>query len=246
MDICTIMPKGMYHKMYDNPKVMLLTHLVEKDPEYIEEALRHPQTYIILDNSLIELGGALSMERLVAAAEKVHADEIILPDVFKDCKKTMESVQSSIRWLREKNLLGKYRLMAVCHGATEELFTECYKTLNRLPEIDVIGIPKVMSSFDWVADRSRASLYDIFKDSCKEIHFLGSWYQLGELLDLPPEVKRKVRSCDTCLFALDVIQGLDFYTDRKGTIDLEKYYPELTPDKYDALMCNFNKKFSEG
>lgn len=244
MNICSIMPKGAYEYMYDQPMVMLLTHLVEKDPAYVQLAHQHPNTYKILDNSLIELGDALSMERLVNAAERINADEIIIPDVFRDGPATVQSAKESIQWLIEHGLLGKYKIMAVAHGTTYESFKECFDALNAMPEIDVIGIPKVMSSFAWVANRSRASLYDIFKDSVKTIHFLGSWYQLGELLTMPKEVYKKVRSCDTCLFALDVIQGIDFYTDRSGTIDLEHEYPELTRDAYNKSISTFMESLS--
>lgn len=239
MDVCSIIPVNHSNWMYECPRVMLLTHLVEKYPEYVQEALDHPETYKILDNSLIELGGALSMERLVAAADKIKADEIILPDVFKDGYATIASTAQAISWLKEHGRLGDFKLMAVCHGTTETEFIACFRALQNIPEIDVIGIPKVMSSFDWVAKRSRASLYHIFKDCPKEIHFLGSWYQLGELLTLPKEVYNKVRSCDTCLFALNVIQQIDFFEDRNGTIDLEKDYPELTYESYRALMDKF-------
>lgn len=242
MYVCSIMPKGTYHLMYEEPIVMLLTHLVEKDSQYAELALEHSEAYKILDNSLIELGGALSMDRLMAAADKVKADEIILPDVFRDGEATIKSTKEAIQWLKDHNRLGDYKLMAVCHGITQEVFKECFDALNDMPELDVIGIPKVMSSFDWVVGRSRASLYDIFKKGDKEIHFLGSWYQLGELLTMPKKVYNRVRSCDTCLFALDVIQNIDFFTDRNGTIDLEKVYPELTEEAYTNFIMDFEQK----
>ena len=60
---------------------MFLTHMVEKYPAYTEAA-RNAPGYKILDNSLIELGGAVDLERVVKAAEYIGADEIILPDVF--------------------------------------------------------------------------------------------------------------------------------------------------------------------
>lgn len=243
MDICSICPVNKAYLMYeDSPRVMLLTHLVEKYPSYVDEALKHADTYIILDNSLIELGGALSMERLIKAAEKVLADEIILPDVFKDGEATYQSTLKSIEWLREHNLLGRFNLMAVCHGTTEEEFTKCFNRLNDLPEIDVIGIPKVMSSMPWVKDRSRKSLKNVFMHSHKKIHFLGSWYNLAELLDLGTDVWNKVRSVDTCLPSLDIIQGLTFTQDRNGTIDLEKDYPELTDEAYRKFMHRLEKE----
>lgn len=241
MYFCSIMPKGKYHLMYRDPVVMLLTHLVEKDETYARLAKEHTKTYKILDNSLIELGGALSMDRLVAAAEKIDADEIILPDVFKNGEATVKAAKESIKWLKDHGYSKRFKLMAVCHGETEKEFKKCFRKLNRMREIDTIGIPKVMCSFDWVK-KTRATLYPIFKKSKKNIHFLGTWYNLGELIDLPKPVYDKVRSVDTCLFALDVIQGLDFYDDRKGTIKLDREYRALTNQKYFALMGAFEKK----
>ena len=242
MNICSICPVNKSYLMYENaPMVMLLTHLVEKYPTYVEEALKHPDTYKILDNSLIELGGALSMDRLVAAAEMVHANEIILPDVFKDGDATIKSTLDSINWLKEHNLLGKYKIMVVCHGTTREEFKKCFDILNSIPEVDVIGIPKVMSSMPWILSKNRRELKDIFMNSSKEIHFLGSWYNLGELLELGNDVWNRVRSADTCLPSLDIIQGLTLYEDRLGTIDLEEGYPQLTDEKYREFMVRLER-----
>lgn len=220
---------------------MLLTHLVEKYPEYVQEALKHPDTYKILDNSLIELGGAVSIERVVKAAEQVKADEIILCDVFKDADGTIENAKNSIAWLEKHNLLGKYKLQAVVHGSTLEDFERCFNTLNSMPEIDVISIPKVTSSYEWCIDNKRASLFHIFKNTDKEIHFLGSWYNLEEIYNVSRTVWERVRSVDTCLPSLYVIQNKHVWEDREGTIDLEKYYPELTEEKYDATMVELEQ-----
>lgn len=236
MDLCSIIPVAQSSWMYKNPRVMLLTHLVEKYPEYVDEALKHPNTYKILDNSLIELGGAVSIERVVKAAEKVKADEIILCDVFRDAEGTITNAKKSIEWLRENDLLGKYKLQAVVHGSTLEDFKRCFNELNAMPEIDVIAIPKVTSSYEWCADHRRASLFNIFKNTDKEIHFLGSWYNLEEIYNIPREVWERVRSADTCLPSLYVIQNKHVWENREGTIDLEKNYPELTEEKYDKVM----------
>lgn len=77
----------------------------------------------------------------------------------------------------------------------------------------------------------------------KEIHLLGSWYTLAELIRLPEDVRLKVRSCDTCLPALNVIQNIGIYDTRNGTIDLEKDYPELTKEKYDKMIDSFYKEY---
>ena len=45
-----------------------------------------------------------------------------------------------------------------------------------------------------------------------------------------------MRSADTCLPSLYVIQNKHVWENREGTIDLEKNYPELTEEKYDKVM----------
>lgn len=236
MNLCTINPKGAWEWMYENPTVMLLTHLVEEYPEYAEMA-RNSKVYKILDNSLIELGGALSMERLVAAADKIKADEIILPDVFQNSVETIKEAKKSIAWLKEHNMLGKYKIMVVCHGKTLEEWKYCFDQVNAMSEVDVIGVPKVTAT--WLPNHNRADLFPVFKNTKKEIHLLGSWYNLSELLTLGKECWDFVRSADTCLPALCAIQNKGVWDNRDGTIELDREYSELTREKYDAVLQEF-------
>lgn len=226
--------------MYENRIVMLLTHLIEKYDNYTQEALNHPKHYKILDNSLIELGKSLNMERLINAADKIKANEIVLPDSFLNGEKTVDLAKESILYLKENNLLGKYKLMAVCHGNNIEEWEKCFNELNNIKEIDVIGIPKVTSS--WLVSKNRGELAPIFMKTDKILHFLGSWYNLKELLELDKEVWDKVRSCDTCLPSLYVIQEKTIWEDRVGTINLEQYYPELNKNNYDKIINTFNEE----
>lgn len=240
MNLCSITPVKQAAWAYEAPMVMLLTHLVERHKSYVKEALKHPNVYKILDNSLIELGEALTMERLVAAAEKINANEIVLPDVFKDGEATVKKAKESILWLKENDLLGKYKIMVVCHGNNEDEWHSCFKQLNEIEEIDVIGVPKVVST--WLPDKNRKNLSHIFLNTTKQIHFLGAWYNLAELLKLGKKVWNTIRSADTCLPSLYVIQNKKIWEDRDGTIDLENDYPELTKDKYDDIMYKFEKE----
>ena len=241
MEVCSICPRNGWEWMYEKPMVMLLTHLVEKYPEYAELAAnRDPSIYAMLDNSIVEMGSAFSMDRIYNAAKLIGADEIILEDDYPNGPGTIEAIARSIKWLKDNNHIGEFKLQAVCHGQNEEEFVKTFNYINSIPEIDVIGIPKVLSK--WCGDR--ASLAKYFLNTDKEIHFLGNWFQLGEFLRLPPEVKAKVRSADTCMFALSVIQDKDFYEDRDGTIDLEANYGVLTKEAYDSLLDRFEGEFN--
>lgn len=241
MEICSICPRNGWEWMYEKPMVMLLTHLVEKHPEYAKLAAeRDPSTYAMLDNSIVEMGSSFSMERIYEAAKKINANEIILEDAYPNGPETIEAIKRSIKWLKDNNHIGEFKLQAVCHGRNLDEFIETFKFINSVPEIDVIGIPKVLSR--WCGDR--ASISEHFLNTDKELHFLGNWFQLGEFLRMPENVKVKVRSADTCMFALSVIQNKDFYEDRDGTIDLEADYTELTREKYDELIKRFEGEFN--
>lgn len=237
MDLCSITPVSRAQWMFTQPRVMLLTHLVERYPEYTELAFKS-NSYKIVDNSIVELGDSVSMERIYETAKKVKAQEIILMDAYPDGPKTIEAIKKSLEWLVENDHIGEFKIQAVCHGRNLEEFKSTFEFINNNPLIDVIGIPKVLSS--WCGERWK--LFDIFKNTSKEIHFLGSWYSLKEILDMPKEVYLKVRSCDTCLPCLYVIQNKDIRENREGTIDLEKEYPILTEEKYNSVMNKIEKE----
>ena len=220
MKFCSITPVGNAELMYEEDVVMLLAHLAEKNDEYVCNAF-HSKKYKIIDNSIIEMGRSFSMKRLVAQAVRCRADEIILPDEFENGSLTIEKTIKSIRWLKRKGLIGKFKLMAVCHGRTLEEFKACFKLLNLITEIDVIGIPKITQK--WCGNRGE--LAGVFLDSQKEIHFLGCYDSLEELLLLRsnPRAFSKVRSIDTCLPSLLAMEGKGCWESREGKkIDLEK------------------------
>ena len=237
MKLVSITPKNGWEWMFEQPIAMCLTHLVQRYPEYKEMIKNRPENcYVILDNSIVELGESVSLQDILNAADDVHANEIILRDAYPNGPRTIERIKEDIQYLKDNNLIGKYKIMAVCHGENLEEFKQTFEFINSTPEIDVIGIPKVLSK--WVGERSKLS--NIFMNTNKQLHFLGSWYSLKELLDLPKNVWDKVRSCDTCLPSLYVIQNKHVWEDRDGTIDLEKDYKELTKTKYNDILNEFN------
>lgn len=233
MELVGIMPKNQWELMFNQPIAMCLTHLVQRYPEYAEMIKNRPENcYVMLDNSIVELGESVSLQDILNAADKVNANEIILRDAYPFGPPTCDRIREDIEYLREHNLTRKYKIMGVCHGQTREEFEQTFNFINSIPEITCIGIPKVLSK--WCGERK--NLADIFLNTDKEIHFLGSWYNLKELIDLPSEIKARVRSCDTCLPAYYAITGESILEDRKGTIDLEADYPELTKEKYNQVM----------
>lgn len=220
MQIINIFPLGNLGMEYTQPMHMFLTHMVEKYPMYANTA-RDISGYKILDNSLIELGGAVDLDRVLAAAEKIHADEIILPDVFQDGPATVKAVKEALQYLREKwpNRDWPFKLMAVVHGKDVEEWTACYKELMSMPDVDVLGIPKVCSKMHPQGRpffvNELCNLYG------KPHHLLGMWYSFTEL----PEYYNieQIRSCDTVLLGFMAKHGMNVLGVRPDgfTVDLE-------------------------
>lgn len=156
---------------------MALTHLVlEGNEKYINHFRCLPSNdYIILDNSVIELGTAVSIEQVLEAAKIIGADEIILPDAFCDKDRTIELLNEIMSTQKYHDI--PYKMMAVPQGKTVEDWFECYNYILDLPIIHTIGIPKVI---DAIFPGGRLALLDFLDDyllidESKEYHLLGVW-----------------------------------------------------------------------
>jgi hypothetical protein len=171
---------------------MLLAHLKDYYPKK-----RNKNCYVIMDNSLIELGGAVDVETVYNAAVQCDVDEFILPDVFQDGAATIKEVNKGIKWLKDNGHLGEHNLMAVCQGATLSEFSWCFRELEKIPQIRCIGIPKIAAT---LLPEGRPGLERLWRDTQKEIHLLGCWSNLVEFLSY--ERPAAIRSCDTCIPAL--------------------------------------------
>lgn len=238
MNLISINPRNLWKEMYDQPQVMLLTHLFDRYPdEYGRLALEHPEVYKIQDNSIIELGNTFKIDHMVEVADKYHTQELILPDGFPRGDDTRRLVEEALNWMVQHGRIGDYKLMGVCHGLDYDDFTTTFNYLNSIKEIDVIGIPKVLQR--WLPTKSRDELAPIFTKTDKELHFLGEWFSLKNLIKMPKELKDKVRSCDTCLPCLSIVENKSIFDDRDGTLDLEKEYPEITLDLYKSVLGNY-------
>lgn len=220
MQVIHIMPASANFLINSQPMQMMLTHLVERNTAY-KRWCKHVSGYKILDNSLIELGGAVNIGRVTKAAQAIEADEIILPDVFLDCWQTVRAVEASIEYLRTNRLLGKYKIMAVCQGKDAGEFRQCFDKLKRMPEVDVIGIPKVCAKF---SHGGRPDFEDLWTAPAfdKKVHLLGVWYSWEELYRF--KKPNFIRSVDTAMAAYLACNNLPFTGVRPDgfTIDLEK------------------------
>ena len=220
MKLIHIFPLGNLAMHHNQDMHMFLTHLVEKYPFYATFA-QEVKGYKILDNSLIELGGAVDMKRVLDAAEAIGADEIILPDVFQKGPETIEAVNAALSELNDRyvNRSWPYKLMAVAHGRDEKEWYACYQALLDNPDIDVIGIPKVLAK---AHPQGRSHFVNELCDlKRKPHHLLGLWYSMTELKEY--NAPQNIRSCDTVLYGYMAKHGLsgDGVRPDGFTVDLE-------------------------
>lgn len=157
---------------------MALTHLVLESEEYANfyAQRRLRGDYVILDNSLIEMGSAMDMEKVLEAAQRIKPNEVVLPDVFKEGKATLEAIDRCLMSYGKE--LAKYKTMAVAQGHNYGQWLECHNELITYDEINVIGIPKVTSTFKDVGGRYGlcANLgMNQLNSPDKAYHLLGVW-----------------------------------------------------------------------
>ena len=75
----------------------ILPHLLDEEPAYLDYFLKAKAEgrYIIMDNSLHELGEAYNHDRLLHWIEEIQPNEFIVPDVWENM---VESVQNAEIW----------------------------------------------------------------------------------------------------------------------------------------------------
>jgi hypothetical protein len=149
--------------------LLLLAHDVLEAPEAWQNfvAAANPD-FIIMDNSLIELGYPLAAKDIMHAADIVDADILVLPDVLLDADETINLSRQAFMELRAAG--NKRPVMPVVQGRTITEVMACARTLNELFRPPMLALPRVLT--DYVASRTYLSK-KIHHDFGKPIHLLG-------------------------------------------------------------------------
>jgi len=106
----------------------LLPHLYDEYTEYREFFKTYKGRYVVMDNSLHELGVPYSKGRLLSIIEDIKPDEFIVPDEWEDAIKSMRNAKEwSFIELPER-----VRKVAVVQGKTFGEIVKCYQTYKWL------------------------------------------------------------------------------------------------------------------
>jgi hypothetical protein len=123
-----------------------LPHLLDQDEVYLNHFLEYKKSggYIIMDNSLHELGEAYNHERLLYWVNKLEPNEFIVPDVWMDAVST---IQNAKEWLKH-TYPSNTTPVAVVQSKSFKEAEECYIALKGM------GYKKIAFSYgaDWYAE----------------------------------------------------------------------------------------------
>lgn len=172
---------------------MALTHLVENHFDYAVSMHKRSMKgdYIILDNSIVELGAAMSFGQVLQAAAMISADEVVLPDVFYDSAATKQRVEETLDDYGKPD----FKYMAVCHAENLNEFMNLFNWLNANDYIDTIGIPKCGLKDGTTREMVLNRIMMNRTADDKPIHLLGA--NGPESFRLPRKWREMIRSIDT-------------------------------------------------
>jgi hypothetical protein len=152
-----------------------LVHLLDKDEDYANFFLQAKQQgrYIILDNSLHELGTAYHDSGLIHWVEKLLPQEFIVPDVWQD---TIHSIVNARKWAQIE-LPEEVTKVAVVQATNLADAITCYQVYKDL------GYKKIAFSYgaDYYLDHSSHPNKNIAK-SLGRIQVISKMYEVGAIL----------------------------------------------------------------
>jgi hypothetical protein len=106
----------------------LLPHLYDKHEGYKEFFNTNSNRYVIMDNSLHELGVPYSKGRMISIIEDIKPNEFIIPDAWEDAIKSMRNAKEWSFIELPKNVTK----VAVVQGKSLHEVIKCYQTYKYL------------------------------------------------------------------------------------------------------------------
>ena len=153
----------------------VLPHLLDENEDYKKyfQESKEMQRYIIMDNSLHELGHPYDSERLAHWLYYFKPDEFIVPDYWQDKTATLVSAKEWINKIYPENTTP----MAVVQGKDKNESRECYDILKHQ------GYQKIAFSYgaDWYYSKGKETSENIENITLTKAH--GRYNFIKELYE---------------------------------------------------------------
>ena len=168
MELAVIAPKKHLLRYCRTGYHLVLAHLMD-DSDYVKFYRESATGYIILDNSVMELGEAVNVDFLEKAVMQFRPNELVLPDVPHDADATFRNAQMHAPYFKDK--WPNMKLMVVPQGKDLACWMKDFYRYLQIPEVDTIGIPKHRKEL------RLAILGAISNDRPRQwnYHLLGTW-----------------------------------------------------------------------
>ncbi len=154
-----------------------LPHLLDQDEEYKQYFIdaRDKGRYVIMDNSLHELGKAYNHERLLHWITELKPNEFIVPDVWMQCAQTA----AQAKYWRQFKYPKKTKITAVIQGEDKNQAYLCANLLSGL------GYDKLCVSYGatWYNDFFPHTNVDMGK-ALGRVRFVQGLLKLSQLKDI--------------------------------------------------------------
>lgn len=213
MNFAAIAPIARLRDIEENAVHMALAHLCDNE-KYVNfyKGQSDQGKFIILDNSVIELGKAVTPEFLLEAAGKIGAHEIVVPDVYNNASETVKLARQFIPKIKNHG----YRLMGVAHGKNISEWLWCVRNLIECG-VDTIGVPKVI-----VQNMGSTGRVNCLRNLARKfapyeiptIHLLGVWDDPLEMIRIYLEEAKgtinRIRSVDSAIAYVYASYGYHF------------------------------------
>lgn len=234
-----------------SPFALVLSQNVQRNPEQIAY-WKAFDGYKVLDNGAFELGKPSgSIGELINLATEIGANELVLPDVFRDDSQTIICTLTALNVVnayRKTKMLSGLKVMAVPQGETLDAWLQCYKTFLAHPDIDVIAINRDSAKFFGCRTALLKFLEDKkFVSNKKQYHLLGMQDDIKEI-QIVAEQYPWVRSIDSCFpyilskhlvenneLVRDVVMSQFPRSAIKKTIDFEEEVPKSVKEEFEKV-----------
>ena len=229
-----------------------LPHLLDQDEEYKQYFIdaRDKGRYVIMDNSLHELGEAYDFERLKYWVNELEPDEFMVPDVWMNCGQTAAQAKY---WLQFE-FPEKTQKIAVIQGEDKNQAYLCANLLQNL------GYKKLCVSYGatWYNDFFPHSNPDMGK-ALGRIRFVQGLLKLEELKDIkfhllgcsiPQEFgwydnNPRIESIDTSNPIMAALEGIEYEEhglNTKPSANMNDHFDvDFMDIQYGSILYNANK-----
>ena len=145
-----------------------LTHLILADEEY-RKYYKEAGNFLILDNSVNEVGTPTTIRELEEAASYVDPDVICPPDFLLDADKTLDALEDAV------DVFEKEKLLPILQGDNYNVAIDCAW------EIKKMGFSKIAIPYSITKDRKadkREDMAEARYNIINTIHVLFDWVHL--------------------------------------------------------------------